>query len=328
VKALFYTRYGPPEVLQLKEMEKPLPQDNELLIRVHATTVNRTDNATIKALPFFARVVTGLLRPRRQIPGTEFSGVVEATGSSVVSLRVGDRVFGFTDLLGGCHAEYLITTEANAVTIPKGISFEQAAASSEGAHYAYNFINKLVLERGEDVLVNGASGAIGSAAVQLLRHFGLNITAVCGPKSIEQVKKLGATRVIDYTQQDFTRQTQQYHYVFDTVGKSSFFKCRRLLLPGGVYISSDLGYLAQNIFLPLITPLLKPLLGGRKSVTPYPSDIHGSLVLIRKLLAEGEFAPLIDRRYPLAQIVEAYRYVEQGHKKGNVVITVTAPQHG
>ena len=178
------------------------------------------------------------------------------------------------------------------------------------------------LECGQKVLVNGATGAIGSAAVQLLKYFDVNVTAVCDTKNIERVKSLGADKVIDYTKEDFTRDDQKYNFVFDTVGKSSFFKCKHLLLPGGVYISSDLGYMSQNIFLPLITPIIKPLIGNKKTAAPIPVNIPGSLLLIKKLIAEGKFKAVIDRKYTLEQIVEAYRYVEKGQKTGNVVITV------
>lgn len=322
MRAIIYTRYGPPDVLQLTEVEKPVPKDNEVLIRVHATTVNRTDNATIKAIPFFARLITGLFKPKKQTPGTEFAGDIEAVGKNVSSLKVGNKVFGFDDQGSGAHAQYLTISEDRAITIPGNISYEQAAASTEGAHYAYNFINKVNIEKGQNVLVNGATGAIGSAAVQLLQYFGVNVTAVCATKNIELVKSLGASKVIDYTKEDFTKDDQKYNLVFDAVGKSSFFKCIKLLLPGGVYISSDLGYMAQNIFLPLITPILKPLLGNKKTIFPMPVDIPGTLLLVRKLIEEGKFKAVIDRKYPLEQIVEAYRYVEKGEKIGNVVITV------
>jgi NADPH:quinone reductase-like Zn-dependent oxidoreductase len=322
VKAAIYEKYGPPDVLQLKEVEKPTPRDNEILVKVHATTVNRTDNATIKAIPFFARLVTGLFKPKKQTPGTEFAGEIEAVGKNVSSLRVGDKVFGFDDQGSGSHAQYLTISEDRAITIPKNITYEQAAASNEGAHYAYNFINKVNLKKGQNVLVNGATGAIGSAAVQLLKYFDVNVTAVCDTKNIELVKSLGANKVIDYTKEDFTKTDQKYNFVFDTVGKSSFFKCKQLLQPGGVYISSDLGYMAQNVFLPLITPIIKPLIGNKKTVFPIPTDIRGSLLLIKKLIESGKFKAVIDRKYPLEQIVEAYRYVEKGQKTGNVVITV------
>jgi NADPH:quinone reductase-like Zn-dependent oxidoreductase len=322
MKAIVYTSYGPPDVLQFKEVEKLVPKDNEILVQVYAATVNRTDCATTRAKPFFMRLVTGLVRPKRNVPGTEFSGVIEAVGNSVSSLRAGDKVFGFDDNGSGSQAQYLVTYENNAITMPEGLSYMQAAASFEGAHYAYNFINKVNLEKGHDVLVNGATGAIGSAAVQLLKHFDVNITAVCATKNMELVKTLGADRVIDYTKEVFTKDKQKYNFVFDTVGKSSFFKCRKLLKPGGVYISSDLGFMAQNLYLPLITPLIKPLLGNRKTIFPMPVDIQGTLSLVKTLIEQGKFKAVIDREYQLEQIVEAYKYVETGQKTGNVVIIV------
>jgi NADPH:quinone reductase-like Zn-dependent oxidoreductase len=322
MKAVVYTKYGPPDVLQLKEVEKPAPRDNEVLIKIHATTVNRTDCATIRAIPWFARFFTGLFKPKKQIPGTEFSGKIEAVGRNVSSLKVGDKVFGFDDQDSGSHAQYMTISEDKAVTIPINITYEQAAASTEGAHYAYNFINKVNIKSGQKVLVNGATGAIGSAAVQLLKYFGVNVTAVCNTKNIELVKSLGAGKVIDYTKEDFTKDDQKYNFVFDAVGKSSFFKCKQLLQPEGVYISSDLGYMSQNVFLPLITPIIKPIIGNKKTVFPIPKDIRGSILLIKKLIKKGKFKTVIDRKYPLEQIVEAYRYVEKGQKTGNVVITV------
>lgn len=322
MKAIVYTKYGSPDVLHLEEMEKPTPKDNEILVRVHAATVNRTDCATVRAKPFFMRLVTGLFRPKKKVPGTEFAGEIEAVGKNVSSLKAGEKVFGFDDEGSWAQAQYLTIQQDKAAPIPDGVTYEQAAASSEGAHYAYNFINKVDLEKGQHVLVNGATGAIGSAAVQLLKYFEVNVTAVCATKNIELVKSLGANRVIDYTKNDFTKDDQKYNYVFDTVGKSSFFKCRQLLKPGGIYISSDLGYMAQNLFLPSITPLIKSLMGNRITVIPMPVDIKGSLVLVKKLLEQGKFKAVIDREYPLEQIAEAYRYVEKGQKTGNVVITV------
>ena len=192
MKAVVYMRYGPPEVLQLKDIEKPVPKPNEVLVKVHAATVNRTDNATVKAIPFFARLVTGLLKPKRTTPGTEFAGEVEAIGSAVTTLRVGDRVFGFDDQGSRAQAEYLAIREDFAAVIPDDISFEQAAASSEGAHYARNFINKVNIKPGQTILVYGASGAIGSAMVQLLKALGVKVTAVCGTRNIKLVKSLGA----------------------------------------------------------------------------------------------------------------------------------------
>jgi NADPH:quinone reductase-like Zn-dependent oxidoreductase len=292
-------------------------------VRIYATAVNRTDSATIRAIPFFARLWTGMLKPKKQIPGTEFAGKIEEIGKNVKSFEVGDKVFGFDDQGLGSHAQYMTISEDKALTtIPRDITYEQAAASTEGAHYAYNFIKKVNIDSGQKVLVNGATGAIGSAAVQLLRHFDVNVTAVCNTKNVELVISLGADKVIDYTEEDFTKDEERYNFVFDTVGKSSFAKCKPLLKSGGVYISSDLGYMAQNLFLPLITPIMKPVIGNKKTVSPFPTDTRGSILLIRKLIEQGEFRAVIDRRYPLEQIVEAYRYVEKGHKTGNVVITV------
>ncbi len=319
MKVVNYTKYGSPDVLQLKEVDKPVPKDNELLIRVYATTVNRTDCATIRAKPFFMRLVTGLITPNKQTPGTDFAGKIDAIGKDVISFKVGDKVFGFDDEGLSSHAQYLTLAEDEALaTIPENCSYKQAAASIEGAHYAYNFINKVKIENGQKILVNGATGAIGSAAVQLLKAYKADITAVCGTKNLELVKSLGADRVIDYEKEDFTQQKLKYDFVFDTVGKSSFGKCKPLLNPGGVYISSELGWMYQNLFFAFITPIV----GNKKVIFPVPTDIKGSVLLIKKLIEEGKFKAVIDRTYPLEQIADAYRYVETGQKTGNVVITM------
>jgi len=319
MQAVVCTKYGPPDVLQLKEVEKSTPKDNEVLIKIHATTVNRTDCAILRAEPFISRFFTGVFKPNKPILGTEFAGEIEAVGKSVSSFKVGDKVFGFNDSGSGSHAQYMTISEDKALAIiPSNITYEQAAASSEGAHYAYNSIKKVKLKSGQKVLVNGATGAIGSAAVQLLKYFGANVDAVCNTKNIELVKSLGAEKVFDYTKEDFTKGDQEYNFIFDTVGKSSFAKCKPLLQPNGVYISSELGYMAQNIFFALITPII----GNKKVIFPLPTDCRGSILLIKKLIEEGKFKAVIDRKYPLEQIVEAYKYVETGQKTGNVVITV------
>ena len=319
MKAIVCTKYGPPEVLQLKEVEKPVPKDNEVLIKIFATTVNRTDSALRKAEPFFSRFITGLIRPKKTILGTEFAGKIEAAGKDVTSFKNGDKVFGFSENDFGAHAEYMIMPEEGSLTtMPANMTYEEVAPSTEGAHYAYNFIKKVNIKSGQKVLVNGATGAIGSAAVQLLKYFGVNVTAVCNTKDFELVKSLGANKVIDYTKEDFTKDDQDYSYVFDAVGKSSFAKCKPLLQPDGVYISSELGFMAQNIFFALVTPII----GNKKVIFPLPTDCKGSVLLIKKLIEEGKFKAVIDRKYPLEQIAEAYRYVETGQKTGNVVITV------
>ena len=319
MKAIICTKYGPPDVLKLKEIEKPIAKDNEVLIKVYASTVNRTDTAFLRAKPFFSRLITGIFKPNKTIPGTEFAGIIEAAGKNVSSYKVSDKVFGFDDTGSGSHAQYMTISETKALAIiPKNLSYEQAAASTEGAHYAYNFIKKVNLKSGQKVLVNGATGAIGSAAVQLLKYFAINVTAVCSTKNIELVKSLGADKVIDYTKEDFTKVDQKYNYIFDAVGKSSFAKCKPLLQPGGVYMSSELGYMAQNIFFALVTPII----GNKKVIFPVPTDLKGSILFIKKLIENGKFKTVIDRKYPLEKIVEAFRYVEEGQKTGNVVITV------
>lgn len=318
MRAVITTKYGPPDVLQLKEVEQPVPHDNEVLVKIHATTVNRTDCALQRAKPFISRFFTGLFRPKSQTPGTEFAGIIEAVGKNVSDFKVGDRVFGFNEFGFGAHAEYMKIAQDKALaTMPDDLTFEQAAASTEGAHYAYNFINKVKFEKRETFLVNGATGAIGSAALQLLKNMGAHVTALCDTKNTDLIKSLGADEVIDYTKEDFTKRAQKYNFIFDTVGKSSFFKSKSSLLPRGVYISSELGFMSQNIFLALFTPLLR----GKKVIFPLPTNSRGSVLLIKKLIEEGQFNSVIDRKYTLEKIVEAYRYVETGMKTGNVVIT-------
>ena len=319
MKAVVCKEYGPPDVLQIKEVEKPAPKEKEVLVRVIATTVNRTDTALARAHPFVSRLFTGLVRPKNPIFGSEFAGQIEEVGDGVAAFKVGDRVFGLNENGFGSHAEYMTIAEDRALAIiPEGIPYEQAAASSEGAHYARNFLNKVDLQSGQKVLVNGATGGIGSAAVQLLRYFDANITAVCGTENMELVRSLGADEVIDYTQEDFTQGDQKYDYVFDTVGKSSFGKCKPVLVPGGIYISSELGDMAQNLFFALTTPIF----GDKKVIFPLPTDARSSIHLVKKLSEEGKFKAVIDREYPLEEIVEAYHYVEMGQKIGNVVITL------
>jgi NADPH:quinone reductase-like Zn-dependent oxidoreductase len=319
MKAAVHTSYGPPDVVRIAEVEKPTARDGEVLVKVHATTVNRTDCGFRAAKPFFVRFFTGLVRPRVAVLGSEFAGEVEAVGSGVRSFEVGDRVFGFSGSRFGAHAEYMAIPEDGSVAaMPANVTFEEAAASTEGSHYALSFIRTAKIRSGQDVLVNGATGAIGSAAVQLLKRLGAEVTAVCDTEHVELVRGLGADRVIDYTAEDFTKDEQRYNVVLDAVGKSSFGRCKRLLKPRGIYLSSDLGPLSQNPILALITPLL----GGKRVMFPIPRDNQEVVRYFKDLIASGAFKPVIDRRYPLDQIVEAYRYVETGQKIGNVVISV------
>ena len=319
MKAIVCTKYGPPDVLQLKEVEKPTPKDNEVLIKIHATTVNRTDCAIRKAEPFISRFVTGLIRPKKTILGTEFAGEIEAVGKDVTSFKVGDKVFGFSGNDFGAHAEYMIMPEDGFLTtMPVNMTYEEAAPSTEGAHYALSFIRKANIQSGQRVLINGATGAIGSAAVQLVKYFGADVTAVCNTKNVALVESLGADKVLDYTKEDFTKDDQMYDAVFDAVGKSSFSRCKPLLKPGGIYISSELGYMAQNPILALVTPII----GNKKVMFPIPKHSDENIVLFKKLIEAGKFKAVIDRCYPLEEIIEAYKYVETGQKTGNVVITL------
>jgi NADPH:quinone reductase-like Zn-dependent oxidoreductase len=326
MKAAVHTSYGPPDVVRIAEVDKPTAKDNQVLVRVHATTVNRTDCGFRAGKPFIVRLFTGPRRPRVTVLGNEFAGDVEAVGSGVTSFKVGDRVFGYSGLQHGsrfgAHAEYLAMAEDGSLaTMPTNLTYEEAAASTEGSHYALSMIRTAKIQRGHDVLVYGATGAIGSAAVQLLKSLGANVTAVCGTEHVELVRGLGADRVVDYTAEDFTKDEQRYDVVLDAVGKSSFFRCRRLLKPGGIYLSSDGGPLNQNLVLVLITPLVG-VFGGKKVMFRIPRDDQEVVRYFKELIESGAFKPLIDRRYPLDQIVEAYRYVETGQKIGNVVISV------
>lgn len=325
MKAIVYTKYGPPSVLQIKNVEKPTPDNNEVLVRVRATTVNRTDCANLRAKPFIMRFSMGLFKPKNPILGTEFAGDIQAVGEAVTSFKVGDKIFGFDDSGLSSYAEYMVISEDKAlVAMPKNVTYAQAAASIEGAHYAYNFINKVDIKSGHKVLVNGASGGIGSATVQLLKYFDAKVTAVCNTKNMKLVKSLGASRVIDYTKEDFTKDSEKYDFVFDSVGKSSFAKCKQILKPGGVYMSSELGWMVQNLFFAFITAIFGSLPGqaGKKVKFPYPPNIKRSVLLIKKLIEYGKFKAVIDRKYPFEQIAAAFKYVEKGQKTGNVVITL------
>lgn len=319
MKAVLHKKYGPPSVLKIEEIEQPTPKDDEVLVRVYASTVNRTDCAILRAEPFIMRFVVGFFSPKNLTTGTDFAGEIKAVGKSVTNFKVGDKVFGFQDEGLNSHAEYLtIGADKAIITLPKNKNYEEAAASSEGVHYAYNTINKVNIKKGDKILVNGATGAIGSAVLQFSKHLGANIVATAQAKDFQLVKSLGAKRVIDYTKEDFTKEKQQYDFIFDTVGKSSFSKCKSLLKNGGVYISSELGWMAQNLFFALTTPII----GKKKVIFPFPKDIKASLIFVKNLIEEGEFKPVIDRNYPLEKIQDAFTYVETGQKVGNVIITI------
>jgi NADPH:quinone reductase-like Zn-dependent oxidoreductase len=320
MKAAVYTKYGPPEVLQIKEVEKPFPKDNEVLIRIHATTVNRTDCGFRKPeYGFIIRPLHGLLRPRKNILGTEMAGEIEAVGKDVETFKKGDQVFGLSTAKFGTHAEYVCIPEQDSIAVkPINMSYEEAAAVCDGLMLAMTYIRRVDFQKSRDILIYGASGSIGTACVQLAKHHGATITAVCNTKNLELLKALGAERVIDYTKEDFTKDGHVYDVVIDAVGKSSFFRCRRLLKRGGVYFSTDLGFLSQNIFLALLTPLFS----SKQVRFPIPRVGKEDIVFFKDLIEAGKYRAVIDRRYPLEQIIEATRYVETGQKTGNVVITL------
>jgi NADPH:quinone reductase-like Zn-dependent oxidoreductase len=319
MKAIVYSKYGPPEVVQLKEVPIPIPKELELLVKVHSSTVNRTDAGFRSAEYFISRFWSGLFRPKHQILGCEFSGVIEDVGKGVKSFKNGDKVFGFNDKTFGGHGEYLTIAESDAVTnMPENVNFDQAAALTEGAHYALVNIRAAKVQRGQQVLVYGATGAIGSSAVQLLKHVGAIVTAVCNTKNVNLVKSLGADFIIDYQKQDFTRTDNRFDFIFDAVGKSSFKQCKPLLTQKGIYISTELGKNGVNILLALTTPLW----GGKRLLFPIPTISKEDVIFLKDLVEKGGFKPVIDRHYLIDQIVEAHKYVESGLKTGNVILKI------
>ena len=319
MRAIVHTIYGPPEVAKVMEVPKPAPKSNEVLVKVHASTVNRTDSGFRSAEYFVSRMWSGLFRPKHQTLGCEFAGIVEATGEGVTGFKVGDRVFGFNDATFGGHAEFLTIPESWAIAVmPGNATFAQAAAIPEGAHYALNNIRASKIKKGQHAMVYGATGAIGSAAVQLLKYLGVVVTAVCNTKNVALVKNLGADRVIDYQTEDFTKTNEKFHFIFDAVGKSSFKECKPLLTESGIYVSTELGKNGENIFLALVTPLF----GKKRVIFPIPKTRKEDVLFLKQRVEEGTFMPVIDREYKLEQIVEAYRYVETGHKTGNVILTI------
>lgn len=319
MKAAIYKKYGPPEVVQITEIEKPVPKDHEVLVRIIASTVNRTDCGFRSAEYFVSRFWSGLLKPKFKILGCEFSGTIESTGTGVTQFKAGDQIFGYNDKTFGGHAEYICISEKDPIcSLPDNIDIHTAAAITEGAHYALCDIRASKIKAGDHAMVYGASGAIGSAAVQLLKYFGVHVTAVCNTKNVELVKSLGADLVIDYQTQDYTQTNQKFSLIFDAVGKSSFKKCKPLLTKKGNYISTELGKNGVNIPLALITPLF----GGKKLLFPIPTMKKEDAEFLKNLIEKKYYQPVIDRTYSLENIVEAYTYVETGEKVGNVLIKI------
>ena len=319
MKAAIRSTYGEPDVLEVTEVLKPEPSDNEILIKVYATSVNRTDCAVLKGSPFIMRFFTGLLKPRLASTGTDFAGEVEAVGSNVTRFKTGDRVWGFLDNGLGSHAEYFVMADTpNIQPLPEGISFIEAAGSIEGAHYAINFLNKVNIRAESTVLINGVTGAIGSAMLQIVKNIGAHVVATANTPNLEKIKDLGADRVINFDTTDFTTDVEKFDFILDAVGKSHFEKCRPIMKENAVYVSSELGPKAENIYLPFFTRNKK-----QKVIFPVPSNIPKSLDTMSKLLQEKKFRPLIDREYPLDQIREAFTYVDSGQKTGNVILNIT-----
>jgi NADPH:quinone reductase-like Zn-dependent oxidoreductase len=315
MRAVVHDRYGAPDVLRLEVVEKPIPTEDEVLVKVHATTVNRTDCGVRGAKPIFIRFFTGLRRPKRRILGMEFAGEVEAVGAAVTEFEVGDRVFGVRG--AGAHAEFVCVRESGAVAhMPANLRFEEAAAVCDGACIALSCLSEGDLGEGRSILVYGASGSVGIAVVQLAKYFGADVTAVCNTKTLELVRSLGADRAIDYTQEDFTKNGETYDVIFDAYGKLSFRRARKSLKPGGTFIATD-GL--RNLVFALSTRLH----GDRRLRFGLAKYRKRDVLFLRKLLESGRYLAVIDRRYPLEDVVEATRYVETGQKTGNVVLTVT-----
>ena len=317
MKAVVHDRYGPPEVLRIEQVERPVPADDEVLVRVHATSVTRTDCGWRAPHPFFSRLFTGLVRPKNRTLGMEFAGVVETVGSGVTEFAAGDRVFGVRG--SGANAEYLCVRDSRGIAhIPDGLGFEEAAAGVDGGCIALECLRRAGDLAGKHVLVYGATGSIGTAAVQLAKHFGAHVTAVGNTKNLELMQSLGADEVVDHLREDFTTNGKTYDVIFDAVGKHSFRRSRRSLNPGGTFLETDLGF---GWHVPLLA-LMTRWVGDKRVTIPIPKYARDDVLLLRRLMEAGEYRAVIDRRYPLEDVVEATRYVETGRKTGNVVLTL------
>ena len=322
MKAVVYEKYGSPDVLELKEVNKPAPKDNEVLIKVYATTVTVADfrSRSFTVPPAFwlpARIALGFRKPKKPILGVELAGEVESVGKDVKRFKQGDQVFAATLISYGAYAEYKCLPEDAAIAIkPSNLTYEEAAALPIGARTALHFLRKANIQPGQKVLVYGASGSVGTYAVQLARYFGAEVTGVCSTSNIELVKSLGAAQVIDYTAEDFSKNGEMYDVIFEAVDKSSFSACMKVLKKDGIYLNVTAPLPSLQMLWTKMTSSKKLFLGEN------PPEKAEDLNFLKELVEAGRLKPVIDRRYPLEQIVEAHRYVDKGHKKGNVVITV------
>ncbi len=320
MKAAVNKTYGPPSIISIEEINKPNIKDSDVLVKVYFSSVNRTDAGFLRGKPFATRFFTGIIKPKYISVGCEFSGIVEAIGSQVKHFKPGDKVFGFDDQNFSGYAEYKAIDESKMIeTVPGNISLKQAAVSLEGAHYALFYIYKI--PKGSKVFVNGATGAIGSAAVQLLKAHGHYVEASSTTKQKETVKKLGADKVIDWEKQDITDEASKCDVYFDSVGKSRFKEARKILNPGGLYMSSELGHKGENPILSLINPIQK-IFTKRNIKFPLPKTRKKEANIIKKHLEDGTFVPLIEKQYSMKDIPKAFEYVETGKKVGNILIRI------
>ncbi|MCK6641922.1 MAG: NAD(P)-dependent alcohol dehydrogenase [Bacteroidia bacterium] len=317
MKAAVFYKYGSPEVLKIEDIAKPQPGENEILIKVHATAVNSGDVRIRKADPFGVRLFFGLLKPKYRTLGSVYSGVVERTGAGVKSFKVGDAVYGHTNMRFGAYAEYISVKEDSTVTLkPVTLSHQQAASVPFGALTALHFMRKAEIQPGQKVLIVGASGAVGSAAVQLAKAQGAIVTGVCSTNNVSPVKEIGADSVIDYNKSDFTKSAECYDVVMDTVNKESVSRCKQVLKPNGTLILSAAGM--KEMF----QGMRVSMSGGRKFIAGVTAHNKSNLQYISQLIEEGKYKSVVDRIYTLDAIAEAHAYTEQGHKRGNVVIDV------
>ena len=330
MKAIVYTKYGPPEVLQLKEVKRPVPRENEILVKIYASSVNYGDITVrnFRYLPlskfnmplpfwFMARLMFGFWKPKKNIPGSEFAGNIEATGENVKSFKAGDPVFGYLGPRMGANAEYVCVNEKSMVAIkPENMNYEEASILPYGGTTAFHLLRNINIKKGDKVLINGASGAIGSHAVQLAKHYGAEVTGVCGTPRMEFVKSLGADKVIDYTKEDFAQKGETYDLIFDILGKSTFSRCKNSLKSDGVYLRAS--FKMRELFQMLWTKFFS----SKKVICALTTEKKENLVRIKELVEAGKIKSVIDKFYPLEKTVEAHRYVEEGNKKGNVLITI------